>query len=152
MEAASTALQDSSADAVGPREDSRKSLSPAEAVSRELADVKTKIGKTETDIDKVALLIEALEKVEDANTLTPQQSSKLAYLRQEKTDLRQKETDLRQEKTALLQKEARLEALAASTGSKASAGPGKTSARGASRYGQRVQLISRVHAREECGL
>jgi hypothetical protein len=80
MEAASTALQDSSADAVGPREDSRKSLSPAEAVSRELADVKTKIGKTETDIDKVALLIEALEKVEDANTLTPQQSSKLAYL------------------------------------------------------------------------
>jgi uncharacterized protein YlxW (UPF0749 family) len=135
-------------------------------VSRELADVKTKIGKTETDIDKVALLIEALEKVEDANTLTPQQSSKLAYLRQEKTDLRQKETDLRQketdlrqketdlrqEKTALLQKEARLEALAASTGSKASAGPGKTSARGASRYGQRVQLISRVHAREECGL
>jgi cell division protein FtsB len=152
MEAASTALQDSSADAVGPREDSRTSLSPAEAVSRELADVKTKIGKTETDIDKVALLIEALEKVEDANTLTPQQSSKLAYLRQEKTDLRQKETDLRQEKTALLQKEARLEALAASTGSKASAGPGKTSARGASRYGQRVQLISRVHAREECGL
>jgi len=145
MEAASTALQDSSADAVGPREDSRTSLSPAEAVSRELADVKTKIGKTETDIDKVALLIEALEKVEDANTLTPQQSSKLAYLRQEKKDLRQKETDLRQEK-------ARLEALAASTGSKASAGPGKTSARGASRYGQRVQLISRVHAREECGL
>jgi hypothetical protein len=121
-------------------------------VSRELADVKTKIGKTETDIDKVALLIEALEKVEDANTLTPQQSSKLAYLRQKETDLRQKEPDLRQEKTALLQKEARLEALAASTGSKASAGPGKTSARGASRYGQRVQLISRVHAREECGL
>ena len=121
--------------------------------------MKTKIGKTETDIDKVALLIEALEKVEDANTLTPQQSSKLAYLRQKETALRQKETDLRQEKTdlrqektALLQKEARLEALAASTGSKASADPGKTSARGASRYEQRFQLISRVRAREECGL
>jgi predicted nucleic acid-binding Zn-ribbon protein len=102
-------------------------------VSRELAEVKTKIGKTETDIDKVALLIEALEKFEDADTLTPQQSNKLAYLRQEKKDLRQKETDLRQEK-------ARLEALAASTGRKASAGPGKTSARGASRYEQRAQL------------
>jgi hypothetical protein len=88
-------------------------------VPRELADVKTKIGKTEAEIDKVALLIEALEKFEDADTLTPQQSSKLAYLRQEKKDLRQKETDLRQEK-------ARLEALAASTGSKASADPGKT--------------------------
>ena len=116
-------------------------------MSRELADVKTKIGKTEADIDKVALLIEALEKFEDADTLTPQQSSKLAYLRQKKnylrqnkTDLRQNETDLRQKKNNLRQEKARLEALAASTGSKASAGPGKTSTRGASRYEQRAQL------------
>ena len=111
-------------------------------MSRELAEVKTKIGKTEADIDKVALLIEALEKFEDADTLTPQQSNKLAYLRQKEKDLRQKENNLRQKETDLRQEKARLEALAASTGSKASAGPGKTSARGASRYEQRVQLFS----------
>ncbi len=105
-------------------------------MSRELADVKTKIGKTEADIgkteadiDKVALLIEGLEKFEDTDTLTPQQSSKLAYLRQEKSNLSQEKTALFQELNNLRQKEARLEALAASTGSKASADPGKTSAR-----------------------
>ncbi len=70
-------------------------------MSRELADVKTKIGKTETEIDKAALLIEALEKFENANTLTPQQSVRLAYLRQEETDLRQEKKDLRQKETVL---------------------------------------------------
>ena len=34
-------------------------------MSRELADVKAKIVKTEAEIDKAALLIEALEKFED---------------------------------------------------------------------------------------
>ena len=82
-----------------------------------------KIAKTETEIDKVALLIEGLEVFEDANALTPQQSSKLAHLRLEKTALRQKENNLRQEK-------ARLDAQTALMGSKASADPGKTSARG----------------------
>ncbi len=81
-------------------------MSPAEAVSRELADIKTKISETETEIDKAAQLIEPLEKLENANTLTPQQSAKLAYLRQKETALIQKETALRQ-------KEARLDVLSA---------------------------------------
>ena len=124
-------------------------------------EVKAKISETEAEIKEVSEAIkEASEAVKKLGVpLTSEDKDTLAYLRQkesnlsqEKKDLRQKENNLRQEKTALLQKEARLEALAASTGSKASAGPGKTSARGASRYGQRVQLISRVHAREKCGL
>ncbi len=93
-------LQESSADAIGPSEDWR-TLFSAEAVSRELADVKAKIGKTEADIDKAALLIEALEKFEDASTLTPQQSVRLAYLRQEKTELRQDLKELRQKEARL---------------------------------------------------
>ena len=124
-------------------------------------EVKAKISETEAEIKEVSEAIkEASEAIKKLGVpLTSEDRDTLAYLRQEKSNLSQKETallqkenNLRQEKTALLQKEARLEALAASTGSKASADPGKTSARVASRYEQRVQLISRVHAREECGL
>jgi hypothetical protein len=103
-----TEPQDSSADATGPSEDWR-TLFSAEAVSRELANVKATIVKTEAEIDKAALLIEALEKFEDASTLTPQQSVRLAYLRKEKTELRQKDFDLRQDLKELRQKEARLD-------------------------------------------
>ena len=113
-------------------------------------EVKAKISEAETLIKEASEAIKKL--VAKGVPLSSEDRDTLAYLRQKESNLRQEKTALLQKLNNLRQKEARLEALAASTGSKASAGPGKTSARGASRYGQRVQLISRVHAREKCGL
>ena len=111
-------------------------------------EVKAKISETETEIKEVS---EAIKKL--GVPLSTEDKDTLAYLRQKESNLSQEKKDLRQKENNLRQEKARLEALAAaSTGSKASAGPGKTSARGASRYEQRVQLISRVHVREECEL
>ena len=90
---------------------------------KELTGVMEKIDKTETEINEVSEAIKRLV-AEKGAPLSSEDKDTLAYLRQKETDLRQKETALRQELNNLRQKEARLEALAASTGSKASADPG----------------------------
>jgi chromosome segregation ATPase len=88
-------------------------------------EVKAKISETEAEIKEVS---EAIKKL--GVPLSSEDKDTLAYLRQKESNLSQEKKDLRQKENNLRQEKARLEALAASTGSKASADPGKTSARG----------------------